>query len=349
MKMLLQWKWHADGAPLDEGMLPLLRAVRKTGSLKGALARVSMSYRHAWNIVTRAERDLGEPVVTLERGRGARLTPLGTRLIECDDMLTPLLKDAEMRVARHLADTTPTPLAPVTIWASHDMALARLRDALAADTAVRLDIEFHGSLECLAGMAQRRCRIAGFHVPRGPLADIQLKQYGAPLRASTLRLVHIADRCQGIMTAAGNPLAIHDISDLACKGVRFVNRQRTAGTRLLFDQLLGPAGVQPRDIDGYTHEEHTHAAVAATVASGHADAAFGVEAAAREYGLAFIPVAEERYFLGALANTWSRAAAALLLDVLRGPQFRAIVASLPGYKPAENMELQTTQQAFADN
>ena len=91
------------------------------------------------------------------------------------------------------------------------------------------------------------------------------------------------------MLARGNPARVHAFRDLARKRLRFVNRQSGSGTRLLIDRLLADEGVDPAALVGYCDEEFTHPAVAATVASGAADAGFGLRAAAAEYGLAFVP------------------------------------------------------------
>ena len=92
-------------------------------------------------------------------------------------------------------------------------------------------------------------------------------------------------------------------------------------------------GIRPAQIAGYETEEFTHAAVAATVASGMADAAFGIEAAARQHELDFIPIATERYFLAARSTTVTGAAAQALLESLKSPAFRSYLAGLPGYEP----------------
>jgi hypothetical protein len=89
----------------------------------------------------------------------------------------------------------------------------------------------------------------------------------------------------------------HRIGDLARDGVRYVNRQRGAGTRVLLDFELERLGVSPDDVDGYPREEPTHLAVAAAVAAGRADAGLGIMAAARAFGLDFVPVTREPYDL----------------------------------------------------
>ena len=99
------------------------------------------------------------------------------------------------------------------------------------------------------------------------------------------------------MLAPGNPKSILALADLARPDVRFVNRQFGSGTRILLDLLLKRASVDSGDISGYDTGEFTHSGVAAYIASGLADAGFGVETAARRFKLDFVPVASERYFL----------------------------------------------------
>lgn len=87
------------------------------------------------------------------------------------------------------------------------------------------------------------------------------------------------------MVKAGNPKKLHSIRDLSNPKVRFLNRQSSAGTRLVLDWLLRENGVLAQEIVGYGNVEPTHSAVAAMIASGHADVGLKVEAAARQFGL----------------------------------------------------------------
>src|SRR5258708_40141293 len=99
----------------------------------------------------------------------------------------------------------------------------------------------------------------------------------------------------GLMVKHGNPLKIASLKDLVDRKARFVNRDHDSGTRLLFDQLLALHDIDEASINGAQQMEFTHAAVAAYVASGMAAASFGVEAAARQFGLDFIRVLTEDY------------------------------------------------------
>ena len=114
--------------------------------------------------------------------------------------------------------------------------------------------------------------------------------------------------------------------------LRYVNRQRGAGTRVLLDHELERPGIDPPSVDGYEREEPTHLAVAAAVAAGRADAGLGVMAAARAFGLDFVPVAREPFDLVMLPG---EPAVAPLLDLMEDDDFRAQVEAMGGYSTAE--------------
>ena len=136
-------------------------------------------------------------------------------------------------------------------------------------------------------------------------------------------------RIQGLMTAKDNPLGIRGIEDL--KRVRFVNRQRGAGTRVLLDYKLKQAGISPEDVDGYDAEAATHMAVAAQVAGGEADCGMGVYSAAHAMGLDFIPVGEEEYDFVMRPDTLDMPEMKCFVRLLGSDEFRAKLDELGGY------------------
>jgi molybdate-binding protein len=142
--------------------------------------------------------------------------------------------------------------------------------------------------------------------------------------------VWVATRVQGLIVGKDNPKSIGSVSDLARPGVRFVNRQSDSGTRMLLDELLAEAKIDLTRIEGYENEEHTHAAVAAHVASGLADAGLGVRPAAVQFGLSFLPIATERYFLAIHKDLLERREGKLLIGLLRGDAFHDAIAALHG-------------------
>jgi molybdate-binding protein len=116
----------------------------------------------------------------------------------------------------------------------------------------------------------------------------------------------------------------------------------------LFDQLLALNKVDETRINGLEQIEFTHAAVAAYVASDMADASFGVEAAARQFGLDFIRLLTEDYFFVCRRAFLETEPMQRLLEVVKGPAFREAVASLPGYQAVNTGEVSTIKE-FLDS
>jgi putative molybdopterin biosynthesis protein len=148
-------------------------------------------------------------------------------------------------------------------------------------------------------------------------------------------VVRLTHREQGLMVAPRNPLALEGIEDLTRAGLRYVNRQRGAGTRVLLDHLLSQRGMEPGDVEGYAREEHTHLAVAAAVAAGRADCGLGVLAAARAFGLDFVPVTKEPYDLVLQRADLDSELLAPLWGLLASAEFRAEIDGLGGYDTTE--------------
>src|SRR5215831_6195106 len=136
------------------------------------------------------------------------------------------------------------------------------------------------------------------------------------------------------MVAKGNARRIRSLRDLARPNVAFVNRERGSGTRLLLNALLAREGLAPSAIRGYEHEEFTHMATAATVRTGMADAAFGIEAAARAHGLTFIRLVTERYYLACRRNRPARIAVDTMVAGGQSSAFARVVSRIGGYELA---------------
>ena len=222
---------------------------------------------------------------------------------------------------------------------SHDLVLDLAASALRADDPmVTLASSNVGSLGGLVALRDGLCHLAGSHLLDPATGEYTLPYLDRVLRprvgadVSVVRLVH---RDQGLMVAPGNPLSLAGIGDLTRAGVRYVNRQRGAGTRVLLDFELGRLGVSPDDIDGYAREEPTHLAVAAAVAAGRADAGLGIMAAARAFGLDFVPVTLEPYDLVVGAEAMDSSLLAPLWSLLRSDRFQAAVTELGGYTTKE--------------
>ena len=155
-----------------------------------------------------------------------------------------------------------------------------------------------------------------------------------------VRLLRCVQRSQGLMVARGNPLGIRGIEDLA--NLRYVNRQKGSGTRILLDYLLKQRSLDSKQIKGYEREELTHTAVAAAVAAGTADAGMGILAAARIYNLEFIPICEEEYDLLIAEESLNNPQFQRFMQVLQSEELKQRLEGMGGYKldrPGEMIEL----------
>ncbi len=223
---------------------------------------------------------------------------------------------------------------PVAVFAgSHDLAL----EHLAQDLAPYLTIVLHpvGSLDGLVNLRQHLCHFTGSHLwDESGLYNTPYVRRLFPLHE--VRLMTLAHRVQGLMVAAGNPLGIRSLADLGREDVRFVNRNPGSGTRVWLEAHLQEAGLQPSQIRGYAWEVETHTAAAQAVASGRADVALGLEAAAAQQGLDFIPLFAERFDL--VFPQHQTKALTPLLEAIQTAHFRKTLAQLRGYNPAHTGE-----------
>lgn len=324
-----------SGREIDPHLFPLLRAIHETGKLTAAADAVGLSYRHAWNLVGKWTTFFGYPLVDLVRGHGATLTPLGAKFVWVEErlraqlspQLDSLASELHMGIQQALADINPT----LRIHASHGFAIALLPELVAANSEIKLDLQYRGSLESLALLHRGNTDLAGFHVPDGEVAERVASKFLQWLKPRAHRLIYLARRQQGLMVPHGNPMGVHGIEDLARPELYFVNRQYGSGTRVLLDQLVEDLGIETNSINGYENSEFTHAAVAAHVASGMADVGFGLEAAARKFELDFIPVATERYLLATHVDAIESGPIDTLIQLIRSQQFADMVKPIPGY------------------
>jgi molybdate-binding protein len=166
------------------------------------------------------------------------------------------------------------------------------------------------------------------------------------LDPSTHCLIHLATRDQGLFTAQGNPLNIHDLTDLKRTSLRFVNRQIGSGTRMLLELMLNEAKVTTTDINGFNSAEFTHSAVAAYIASGMADVGFGIRTAAQRFGLEFIPLLRERYFFAVPVTSARQPMMQQLISILQTPVYHDKVNELTGYDASDTGTILSLSEAF---
>lgn len=241
-------------------------------------------------------------------------------------------EEVEVRLLRGVGEIERT----IVATGSHDLVLDLAASALRqSDPGLALASSNVGSLAGLAALRDGLCHLAGSHLLDPDTGEYTLPWIDRLMPSHDLAVVRLTHREQGLIVAPGNPLGLEGIADLTASGLRYVNRQRGAGTRVLLDHLLSQRGTDPDDIEGYAREEHTHLAVAAAVAAGRADCGLGVLAAARAFGLDFVPVTKEPYDLVLERAGVDSELLGPLWELLASAEFRAEVHALGGYDTTE--------------
>jgi putative molybdopterin biosynthesis protein len=188
-----------------------------------------------------------------------------------------------------------------------------------------------GSMGGIMSVRRGEAHIAGTH-----LLDEKTGQYNTAFIRKYfpnggVRLVECVRRVQGLMVPKGNPKKLTGITDLIQPGLRYVNRQKGSGTRVLCDYLCKKEKLDTSAIYGYEREEFTHTAVAALIAADSADAGLGIYSAAKLYDLDFIPICDEQYDLLVPDYAWDTPLMNKLLEVLQSDAFRTRLEELGGY------------------
>ncbi len=327
--------------------LPLIRAWLGLAPLEAATVEAVSTRKIASPIgdddfvrVALAEIDGRIQATPLQRGAGVI-----TSLVRADGLAhIPRFHEGVDRGGT-LSVSLYQPLAAIRqtamVMGSHDPMLdllathLRLRKAEARMVSVNV-----GSIGGLVALRRGDAHVAGCHLFEPESASYNVPYLQRYLGDEPIELVTFAHREQGLMLPAGNPLGIESIADL--RRARYINRQRGAGTRVLFDYLLAQHEIAPAEIVGYRHEEYTHLAVAAAVADGIGDCGMGLRGAAEAMGLDFIGLSWERFDLAIPRRHLEIAPVQALLETLRDEDFKQELGMQSGYRSDETgMEVTT--------
>ena len=319
-----------------------LRTVADTQSITQAALALGVTYRTLWGRLLGFDAALGCKLIGKSRGRGTSLTSKGRALLAVlekhGELFAPPAKDRVESFATDLMQSLRDQ-AQLRLMASHDFAIAqafaRLSPSAANMKEQELSDAIHvsngGSVDCVRSLLRGDTDLVGYH-HMSPAQHGSATQTVSALWASIEQSVdfwsvNLMQREQGLIIAPRLKGKVSALSDLTNDSIRFINRQRGSGTRLLLDALLTDASIASARIAGYEREEFTHQAVAATIAAGAADAGLGLRAAAAKFGLHFVPLAVEIYRLAGRSETRNH------------PRVRALIAAvrshakkLPGYE-----------------
>jgi molybdate transport repressor ModE-like protein len=345
------WRFRREG-DLNSTlvMLDLLNEIRLTGKIGRAAEHSNLSYRHAWNLIEKWSAFFQVPLLDRRRGSGTRLTPFGEKLVwagqRLEARLGPQLQNLSQELETEINQLLPRGPSVIRVHASHGFAVSKLRELLGHEENLSIDLRYVSNQNSLVSLAHDGCDLAGMHLPQGELRKEAIASTKGLLANGVHRVIGFVTREMGLMVKRGNPFGLASLPCLLNPAVRFVNRDPDSGTRLLFDQLLAQHRVNGQAINGYEHVEFTHAAVAAYVASGMADASFGVEAAARQFDLGFVRLVTEDYFFVCRKQLLDLDAMKRVLAVMRGKEFQTAISQLPGYKLNDTGTVKTVRDAF---
>ena len=277
---------------------------------------------------------VGDVVTATPAGRGAGAV---MSLVQADGFLViPANSEGlgagekvQVELLRHEHEIANT----LVFIGSHDNILDILANLLHRQRPIcRLSSAHVGSMGGIMAIKRGEAHLAGTHLLDEESGEYNISFIKKFLAGIPLQLINLTYREQGLLVARNNPKSIRGFEDLARKEVRFINRQRGAGTRLLTDMHLKRLNISPEQVKGYEREEYTHMNVASAIASNNADTGLAIRAAAVALDLDFIPVAQERYdLILPTAFLDDPRVTALLETIRKNEEFRQTVASLGGY------------------
>jgi putative molybdopterin biosynthesis protein len=216
---------------------------------------------------------------------------------------------------------------PQVVVGSHDPLL----EWALGETGYPMAMQMNGSSEGLERFAAGEGMLCGLHLFDADSGEYNLPAVREHLARDEVVLLHWAWREQGLVLAAGNPLGIRGIADLARTSARIVERQEGAGSRLLFRHLLKQAGLGPEALNIQPQPARGHMDIGLAVCGGQADAGLAVYSVARQMKLEFLPLARERFDLAIRRRDYFEPPFQTLLKFTRASAFADKAASLGGY------------------
>lgn len=315
---------------------PVLAMMTQTGikereSVTASLSkRLVSSLKHKEYVRVKVGK-VGDKMVAapLARGAGAAMSLVradGFCVIEQSSEGVEAGQPVKVELYRSRAEVENT----VVIIGSHDLILDVAADMMPNQYRGMFVSSTHvGSMGGLMALKRREAHLAPIHLLDEDTGDYNIAYVKKIFGTGKMALIKGVGRTQGILVKKGNPLNIKGIEDLT--GCRYVNRQRGAGTRVLFDYELKKLGIRPEEITGYEREAATHMAVAAAVSDDGADAGMGILSAAKSMNLDFVPVGTEEYDFVVSMEYLNLPHIKAFIEILKSREFCGRLEELGGY------------------
>lgn len=319
LKPLIDYWLSSPAAPVQTALATLTRPV-VSGLKYEEFVRVRMGYVGGKLMASPLNRGSGV-VSSFMKADGLLTVPQGVEGYEAGAQVPVRLLSREEKLKNTLV-----------VIGSHDPLLDELANLMHLENNnVYMSSAHVGSMGGIMAVRRGEAHAAGCHLldtESGEYNRAFIKKY---FPNGGVKLLRCVGRQQGLMLQKGNPLGIEKFADIARPGLRYVNRQKGSGTRILTDYLCKKEGLNPDDIYGYEREELTHTSVAAQLASGSADAGMGIYSAAKLYELDFLPVCIEEYDLLIPDHAWDSPMLRQMIATLQSPVFREKILSMGGY------------------
>ena len=300
----------------------ILKDIDHGKTLMSACKKMGLSYRNVWQKLNDVELALGFKLMNRVRGHGSQLSEYARYLIQ----FTEDFDQKTMRLGQTSLLHLEEGFAQFRVNTKKQLRFTSSSDPIIQKAVFDIggfELSTAGSGEALERLLNYEVDIAGFHV-----SDPQSSQTIAKrLHKEGMQIFPVMKRVQGLLVAKGNPLNIISVKDLLRPKIRFINRQKGSGTRLLLDTILTKEGIDSHDIKGYLNEEFTHSAIATAILAKKADVGMGVKSIALENGLDFIQLKDEIFFLAMNQDLSANSDIAKLIR-----KIRALSGASPGYK-----------------
>jgi len=196
---------------------------------------------------------------------------------------------------------------------------------------IELVVAQRNSSQSLALLKQGAIHVAGVHLRDEATGESNLPAVRRIFPRRSVAVISLAVWEEGLVVAHGNPKSIRTVADVARPDVAFVNREPGAGSRALLDAHLQRLGISGQSVRGYQRLAAGHLPAAWQVRAGDADCCIATRAAARVFGLDFIPLATERYDFAIRREHLDHPPVQTLLDTLNRAGFRRELEGLGGY------------------
>ncbi|EMI9090581.1 MULTISPECIES: helix-turn-helix transcriptional regulator [Bacillus] len=209
-----------------------------------------------------------------------------------------------------------------------DMLAKRIENRLPSSNILRA---YQGSLTSLVKMYQGEGSIVSLHLFDGETDTYNVPYVKRILVGQPCIMINLLARNVGFYVQKGNPKNIKTWADLSQSSIRFVNREKGSGIRVLVDEQLRIQKLNKERISGYEWEESNHLGVATQVANGKADVGVGSEKFSQIVNVDFIPIMKEQYDLVILKNKENEELIEVVKDILQSEEFHNELKAIGGY------------------